>query len=174
MVTRKAVITAMSVPLAVFTLVVSVSSGGPPRERGWWAKPQQARPTAAEKVKVPPNPAAVAAKARLDSSSAKKWYVQWNEQTGMITGISGESKQYPGSPREIADQFLKEHRPLFTGLAPASDPGDIVYLYDTAWYDRDPTRPANIIKYNETYKGLPVYQGGATIRISLDARSQAL
>ncbi|MBI5867615.1 MAG: PepSY domain-containing protein [candidate division Zixibacteria bacterium] len=165
MVTRKTAIMVLLVPSAVFTLLAAGGSGGPGRERGWWARPQPAEPTSATKAKVPPIPAALAAKARLDSSSVKKWYVQWNEQTGMITGISGESKQYSGSPREVADQFLREHRALFTGLPQERDPGDVAYLYDTAWYDRDPTRPADIIKFNETYKGIPVYQGGATVHV---------
>lgn len=42
-------------PLALTILIPTVARGGPPLERGWWAKPQSASPAAA-KEKIPPNP----------------------------------------------------------------------------------------------------------------------
>jgi hypothetical protein len=138
-------------------------------ERGWWTEGWQPSVTQ-QKAAVKPNPAAVAAKARLDSASAKRWHVGWNEVSGLPTGVSGESKQYAGSPTEIAGQFIQGYRPLFTGMANENDPGDIVYVLDTAWYDADPTRPATIVMYKETYRGVPVHLGGAPIHVNPQGR----
>ncbi len=166
MVRRRFTKNVLPVLLVLIALLAAGAKVAQPRERGWWAKPHVAAPKSEEKSNVPHNPAAVAIKARLDSSSVKRWHIEWNEQTGMPMGIAGESKRYYGSPREIADQFSQEYRALFTGLPQENDPSDVAFVFDTSWYDADPTRPATIVKFQEVFRGVTVYQASVLVHVN--------
>ncbi len=153
MLTRKTAIMVLLVPLAAFTLLAAGGSGGPSRERGWWANPQTAEPSPAA-AKVAPHPAALAAKARLDGIAPRAWHVGWNSQTGLVEELWGPPAGLPlSTPEEAADLFVREYRPLFSGLAPDADAGDITFVRGGTHTIDDSTKS---VVYGEHYKGVPV------------------
>jgi hypothetical protein len=172
----------LSIALAgVLTILVSApavlagqSSLTPKGDRGKWIIFKDARKNA--KSTVQPNVAAVRAKKLLDDNSKQPWKVKWNKHSGLPSDVAGRSaKPYPGSLEQQALSFIEDHRPLFTGIDPNDDQGDITYVFEKTFKKRvfeeySTDEPEfTIVHLNRFYKGLPVYPGGnALVHIDTD------
>ncbi len=120
MVTRKAVITAMLVPLAVCTLLAAGGSGGPPpTQKDLERRFQEGRiPSPLDRLRDtthrPINPRALAALHRLQEASHQRWQVKWDTTTGCQAGLTGGRCWGRGATRrEQAANFLHDYFDLF-------------------------------------------------------------
>lgn len=110
------------------------------------------------------------AKARLDSTSSEPWYVEWSNETGLAEGAWGPALELSaGGAEEAAEQFVKRYRPLFTGLTPESDVGDVVFVRGGTHVIDDRTKS---VLFGEHYKGVPVR--GATLHVHVRERGRVI
>lgn len=119
---------------------------------------------------VAPWPAAVEAKRMLDSVAGAPWNIHWNKHTGTVEGMWGPTEHpFGNSPQEAAETFAREFRPLFTGLSPENDKGEIEFR---AGRPSMLTAQEYSVGFGQYYKGIPVE--GATMHVRVRPDGQVL
>jgi len=117
---------------------------------------------------VPPNPAAMEAKRRLDRNSPTPWVVKWDKHSGLPESMSGRSSaSFGSSPSEAALKFVDEYRTLFTGIR--LDSGDERYGFRV---NRVKERKDHVVvHFQESYLGVDVYKGGVAVHLDKEGHA---
>lgn len=115
---------------------------------------------------VPPAKADSVRKAVFQQFKARhgsEWKISWNEKTGMpLSVFSGTTEPTAGSPQQAARTFLVQNRSLFGMKSELSD----LQLKEIRT-SRDGIRH---VRFQQTHKGVPVYNGTYQVHIRPDGR----
>lgn len=100
---------------------------------------------------------------QFKSRHGPEWRVTWNAKTGLpLTVFSGTTEPVPGASEQAARSFLTQHRTLFGMRGDLAD----LQLIEVGISSRG----IRHVRFQQTFQGIPVYEGDYQVHIRPDGR----